>query len=221
MSLDVCVWYFVEMSCTQGTVDCPGERIPLRVVRHANVDMKTHSSTHWTCCSEHHASKKDTRNIQHNRMAGSTSTLALSSLIQLQHPVPQTHLPLCTHATACTLSPTLSLTCPSFPPPPSPCHHDPRVPSMQLHRRYQPPAPASLYLATLAAGAAPVTSLSLSADELVLAYVSQNTVAFYDVTRLVGAGPGGPQLSPNHTITLDGRVRQFAWRRDILAGAAT
>lgn len=62
-----------------------------------------------------------------------------------------------------------------------------------------------------------ISQLSLSADELVLACVAQNSVSFYSVPQLAITGSGGSALHPLYQLTVQSAVRQVSWCRDALS----
>jgi hypothetical protein len=59
-----------------------------------------------------------------------------------------------------------------------------------------------------------ISQLSLSADELVLACVAQNSVSFYSVPQLVNTADSTSAPRPLHQLTVESAVKQVAWCRD-------
>eukprot|EP00983_Pelagomonas_calceolata_P099029 1158414-Pelagomonas_calceolata.AAC.8 len=88
---------------------------------------------------------------------------------------------------------------------------------------YQPPSPNSMCMATLESSE-PVSQLALSADQLVLACVSQNSVAFFSLPDAAVAedakGPSQPPpiIRPVTQLTLDAAIKQFVWCKATEAG---
>ncbi|KAF5838366.1 hypothetical protein DUNSADRAFT_2976 [Dunaliella salina] len=92
------------------------------------------------------------------------------------------------------------------------------------HDSYQPPSPNSVCMAFLKS-AEPASQLVLSADQLVLACVSQNSVAFFSIPDAAVAddakGPSQPPptIRPVTQLTLDAAIKQFVWCKATEAGA--
>lgn len=87
----------------------------------------------------------------------------------------------------------------------SPCS----VPLVLL-RSYTPLSPASVCLCVLHSSQN-VTQLALSADELVLACVVQNTVSFYSIADLVATAGSGSRPHALNQLSLGAGVKQFLW----------